>query len=109
LARSSTSVAEPRQRLPGKIRLQRQQQRRPGCLCRRARVPRWSVPSLARNEDRAAAHDDSASTHSRKHFTDALVDFFEPDDLGLERAMKCSVDWPESECDEVRIFLERLL
>src|SRR6185369_7987263 len=56
-----------------------------------------------------ATNDEAAPVHLCEHLADSGVNFFELDHIGLKSAVKCSVDGPEDQGDEVWVLLESVV
>src|SRR6185369_9799375 len=61
---------------------------------------------LSRTNNLWAAHDKSTSVHAGEYLAYPGIHFHEFDHVGLERAVESTVDRPQSEGDEVGIFLK---
>ena len=64
---------------------------------------------LSRANHLGPAHHQAAATHLRQHFTNALVHFLAFDHVRLKSAVKFAVDRPNSQANQIRILLQRLL
>ncbi len=60
---------------------------------------------LSGTDDLRAADNQTTTIHSREHFTNARVNFFQFDHVGLKRAVQSAVNRPERERDQVWVFL----